>query len=195
MYDKKSLRQTYKALRETHREHLATYSEAICSRLCQNLPPTLSCLAGYLATPTEVSVDPILEQYLSKTTVVIPKAYKEQGRPSSYGLAQWQKNKECLGPYGIREPQSSIATYAPEIWLVPGLAFDLSGTRLGYGKGIYDRLLEQASTSSLYIGICPSFGLAPALPYASWDIPMDIVVTEVGMHVINGNKVSKHLSF
>lgn len=82
------------------------------------------------------------------------------------------------GAYGISEP-SVIKNADKEIIdviLIPGLAFDREGGRLGFGKGYYDRLLE--SKDAVKIGLCYDFQLFDHIPKESHDIPMDYIITE-----------------
>ena len=84
------------------------------------------------------------------------------------------------GHYGILEPPvATIATlYDVDVIIVPGVAFDQTGHRLGFGKGYYDRALMQKSPQTLLIGLCHNFQLVDQLPHEAHDIPMDIIVTD-----------------
>ena len=84
------------------------------------------------------------------------------------------------GPFGIPEPARSapVPRDGLRVILVPGVAFDACGTRLGHGKGIYDRLLA-AFPTALKIGICAENRLAPVpLPREPRDQPVDAVFTD-----------------
>jgi 5-formyltetrahydrofolate cyclo-ligase len=85
------------------------------------------------------------------------------------------------GRGGIREP----ALDAPRVlvgeidaFLVPGLLFDRSCRRLGRGGGHYDRLLRLKRSDATSIGICFSQRLVEELPEDSWDVAMDLIVTD-----------------
>ncbi|MGN0108430.1 MAG: 5-formyltetrahydrofolate cyclo-ligase [Hominilimicola sp.] len=88
------------------------------------------------------------------------------------------------GAYGILEP--SVIRPADErdidVILVPGLAFDRHGGRMGFGKGYYDRLLE--TSRAIKIGLCYDFQLFDTIPTQSHDIPMDFIVTEKEIYEI-----------
>lgn len=89
--------------------------------------------------------------------------------------APWRK-----GPFGIPEPAESspVPRDGLRAILVPGVAFDACGTRLGRGKGIYDRLLARFP-SALKIGVCAENRIAPVpLPRDARDQPVDAVFTE-----------------
>lgn len=82
------------------------------------------------------------------------------------------------GAYGIREPASGTAARTEDIELavLPGIAFDKSGARVGFGKGYYDRFLS--GFRGARIGVCYDFQLLDRLPSEPHDIGMDIIVTE-----------------
>jgi 5-formyltetrahydrofolate cyclo-ligase len=87
-------------------------------------------------------------------------------------------------PYGFSQP---VAT-APEVplgevdvVLVPGLAFDRSGTRLGRGAGYYDELLSRLPSGILRVGVAPAALVVDRLPRAAHDVPMTHLATEAGV--------------
>lgn len=82
------------------------------------------------------------------------------------------------GAFGILEPSVIKSAQENDIdaVLVPGLAFDRSGGRMGFGKGYYDRLLE--NTGAVKIGLCYDFQLFDTIPTEEHDVPMDIIITE-----------------
>ena len=82
------------------------------------------------------------------------------------------------GEYGISEPDvlQSIQADEIDVLIVPALAFDRHGNRLGFGKGYYDRLL--AEFNGVKIGVGYEFQILDELPVAPNDIPMDMIVTE-----------------
>ena len=84
-------------------------------------------------------------------------------------------------PFGYRQPiQGSVEVEAAtiEVWLVPGLAFDPTGHRLGHGMGYYDRLLARAGPGARRVGVTLERRIFPAIPSDRFDVPMDLVVTE-----------------
>jgi 5-formyltetrahydrofolate cyclo-ligase len=87
------------------------------------------------------------------------------------------------GAYGIFEPHPDSYPIAPEevdLILVPAVACDRAGYRLGYGGGFYDRLLSWPQWSSkCAIGIVFDFAFVDRLPIESWDVPLSGVCTEI----------------
>jgi 5-formyltetrahydrofolate cyclo-ligase len=89
------------------------------------------------------------------------------------------------GEFGIPEPKPEAPAVSKGIlknilWLVPGTAFDFKGGRLGYGRGIFDRLLADAA--GIKIGICYDWQIIDAVPSDEKDVKMDFIVTESGLH-------------
>ncbi len=80
------------------------------------------------------------------------------------------------GAYGIAEPSGTEKVNDADVILVPGLAFDRSGARMGFGKGYYDRLLSLAN--AVKIGLCYDFQLFDDIPKEEHDAPMNYIVTE-----------------
>jgi 5-formyltetrahydrofolate cyclo-ligase len=94
------------------------------------------------------------------------------------------------GTWGLLEPRPELRELAKhavnvgeiDLFLLPGLAFDRRGGRLGYGKGYFDRLLKLARNDATIVGIgfaCQVFDQVPTLPH---DIRMHWIVTEDGVH-------------
>ena len=99
-------------------------------------------------------------------------------------IQKWSNKKRILlpvvagGVYGIEEPTGEAFTdYAAiDFIVVPGVAFDAKGNRLGRGKGYYDRLLPRIP-SAYKAGICFPFQLVEEVPAESFDVRMDIIIT------------------
>ncbi len=89
------------------------------------------------------------------------------------------------GPFGLQEPNPKLTTLCiPDIILLPGLAFDHQGNRLGWGKGYYDRYLAAVPANAqrpLLIGIALPFQLVLEVPTNENDISVDFVLTPSGL--------------
>ncbi len=94
------------------------------------------------------------------------------------------KNKEALtaGSYGILEPRGGDglkeAVSSFDIIIVPGIAFDLSGNRIGYGKGYYDMTLPACRRSCITIGFAYDMQVKQNIPCEPHDVKIDIIFTE-----------------
>ncbi len=86
------------------------------------------------------------------------------------------------GPFGIMQPKKyeGVDVQLIEVAIIPGLAFSKDGVRLGYGKGVFDKLLSSANV--LRIGLAYNFQVIGRLPKEKQDIVMDIVVTETKIY-------------
>lgn len=84
------------------------------------------------------------------------------------------------GTFGVLEPAADLknSQQVPDLILVPGVAFDRCGHRLGYGRGFYDRYLARCSGKAVRVGFSYSFQLCDALPAAAHDQSLDVLVTD-----------------
>lgn len=85
-----------------------------------------------------------------------------------------------IGAYGIREPRlgKEVPAEHLDLVLVPGVAFDRHGWRLGYGGGYYDRFLPRLRPDCLKIGLAYDLQIVQQVPFEEHDIPLDLLVTE-----------------
>lgn len=84
------------------------------------------------------------------------------------------------GRFGIREPvgASPLPLAAIDLMVLPGVAYDLEGFRLGYGKGYYDRFLHGHAVKPRRAGLCYELQLTASLPVENHDIAMHLLITE-----------------
>jgi len=97
---------------------------------------------------------------------------------------RWRESDAMrVGAFGIAEPLVGAEAVTPSVLLVPLLAFDGEGTRLGYGGGYYDRTLAvlRAQGPVRAIGIAYAGQEVPALPHAAHDQRLDAILTEKGL--------------
>ncbi|GAB4136294.1 MAG: 5-formyltetrahydrofolate cyclo-ligase [Cyanobacteria bacterium J069] len=104
------------------------------------------------------------------------------GMPRAYPLQ--------TGMFGIPEPHPSSLQLNPaevDLILVPALACDVQGYRLGYGGGFYDRMLSKSPwRSKPTVGIVFEYARVPRLPRDPWDRPLHGICTETGLFLANG---------
>ncbi len=92
-----------------------------------------------------------------------------------------EKSEFSKGAFSVNEPCIKDAARVEDIdvVLVPGIAFDKNGGRIGFGKGCYDRLLVK--TNAVKIGFCYDFQLCDEIPAQEHDVKMDCIITENGV--------------
>ena len=103
------------------------------------------------------------------------------GEPDRQSIHRLDRKNLEQHPYGFLQPPEETPEVDPgiiEIVLVPGLAFDESGGRLGYGLGYYDQLLLNLDPAALRIGVTPVSLVVPQLPTGEHDVAMTHLVTE-----------------
>ena len=132
----------------------------------------------YSALPGEVPIlDLLVTLGEAGARVVLP-------RVTETGLAlHVVRPGDPLGPgfAGIAEPSPQAERVRPlevDLFCVPGLLFDRAGNRLGRGGAHYDSLLACARDDACRVGVCWDERLVEAVPTDSWDVPMDVIVTE-----------------
>ncbi|OGT98573.1 MAG: 5-formyltetrahydrofolate cyclo-ligase [Geobacteraceae bacterium GWC2_48_7] len=96
------------------------------------------------------------------------------------------------GRFGIHEPcRPEIRSQSglPDLIVIPGVLFDLNGHRIGYGKGYYDRFLEQHSGNGHLVGLCHDFQLVDdPIPADRHDIRMEVIVTDKRVIRLGSNR-------
>ena len=129
---------------------------------------------GYLPYNQEVRTVPILEQaLLDGKQVAVPKVYGDTMR--FIVLADLTATEKS--DMGIPEPiaDEPVANDPYALVLMPGLAFDRQGNRMGYGGGFYDKFL-QAEPHHPTVALCYDFQMLPHLETEAHDIPVDLVL-------------------
>lgn len=148
-------------------------SDAVVERL-QHLPAFRSArtIGMYMPLPDEVAVP--LPPPGPRRAVFIPAFDPQEGLYRMAALSE----ELTAGRYGIPEPAVPRYAHAGEIdlILVPGMAFDPAGVRLGRGGGWYDRLLPLYRAAR--VGLCFDLQLVDRLPHRGHDIRMDWIVSE-----------------
>lgn len=93
-------------------------------------------------------------------------------------LVEWLKkgNKKIYFPRIHGESLSFDSFHPLDLIVVPGIAFDKRGYRIGFGKGYYDRFLSDYT--GIKVGFAYDFQVLESIPHESWDIAMNYIVTE-----------------
>lgn len=141
--------------------------------------PAGTVVAGYWPLGDEIDVRPLLH-HLARTggRPVLPVM---QGPGLPLRFRAWAPGQALRpGPFGVQEPGPEAPELVPSLVLVPLLAFDRTGMRLGYGAGFYDRTLAllRAGGPVTAVGIGHAAQEVPAVPHDGLDQPLDWVVTD-----------------
>lgn len=134
-------------------------------------------LAGYMPIRTEIDPLPVMAEAAAHGPVGVP-VIQGEGQPLKF--SRWEPGMAMRdGPFGAQVPQVDDF-FEPEIVIVPLVAFDAQGGRLGYGGGFYDRTLEllRSRRATLAIGFAFDAQQADDLPLEPTDQPLDYVITE-----------------
>jgi 5-formyltetrahydrofolate cyclo-ligase len=130
----------------------------------------------YNALPDEVPTQALMDQLVAQgKTVLLPCVIND----TDMELRRYTDPQDLQpGSFGIQEPTGELFTDYDtiDVAIVPGMAFDAEGHRLGRGKGYYDRFLCQ-HLDVKRIGICFDFQLVDEVPTEPLDIKMDEVIT------------------
>ena len=135
-------------------------------------------IAIYLAKGDELCIDEAIKYLLKTQHLLFAPAYIN----STWQLSAFKTISETrYNNWGIRQPVNTetLSSSHIDLWLVPGLAFDTTGNRLGYGKGIYDRWLF--NSKGLKIGISYFDCIIKNIPTEKWDQKVSILLSEKGV--------------
>lgn len=176
MQEKKRIREEMLALRSA----LApSEKQRFDHSICEQLQATVQQLNAktihtYLPMGDEVDIFPFIRAMLEKgLTVVAPKSLK--GRRLENLVLQSLAELEA-GIYGTSHPASGLVYEGDyDLFIVPGLAFDRRGNRIGYGAGYYDAFLG-SQPGGQKLGVCYPFQLLEELPSESHDVRLDGVL-------------------
>lgn len=180
---KQELRLRMKAERGAMSPDEVTLKSAVISQKLSVLLREKKSVMAYCAMFNEINVDPLMRALIADgRSVAVPVTDKKTSVITPSAIESLEEIKR--GAYGIREPinRRTVHKDAIEAVVVPGLAFGRDGSRMGYGKGCYDRFL--ADYRGLKIGVCHEFQLFDSVPTEAFDIPMDIIVTESDVYAV-----------
>ena len=154
-------------------QQLAQLSLPVLDRLRPLLRDAKVVLA-YYSLPDEVDTHVLIDELVAEgKTVLLPKVLDD----TTMELRRYTGPQDlCEGAYHIMEPVGMTFTDLSQIdvALIPGVAFDAQGHRLGRGKGYYDRFLSLISTKTL--GLCFDFQKVAEVPVEAQDVAVDKVV-------------------
>ena len=135
-------------------------------------------VGGYHALPEEADPAALLERLVELGCHIAFPRVAAKNQPLEFHRVP---DGEMLAPgtYGIHEPLDHWPRVTPGLLLVPLLAFDPAGHRLGYGGGFYDRTLEKLNVPAIGIGYAGQE--VASLPHEAHDRTLDMILTEQGL--------------
>lgn len=129
----------------------------------------------------EAPTSAILNHALKTQKKVILPVTDENFKITAYEFLQ-KENALLTSKLGIREPNPLVCPQAKtseiDFVLIPGIAFDKYGNRIGFGKGCYDFFLPKLHPNAIKVGLAYEFQLLERIPSEVTDIPMDFILTE-----------------
>ena len=187
----KNALETKAALREKIRSLKKTLDPKDVGRMSAGIAENLFALKDYqqsqkvlvyLALKGEAQTEKIVQKSFEEgKRVFVPVVDREKDELLISELPD-RKINLVKGAYGVREPvEKDRKIAAPEIIdlaIVPGLAFDREGSRLGHGKGYYDRFLKRLSPHALRLGLAFGCQVLPSIPFCEHDVRVHKVLTE-----------------
>lgn len=133
----------------------------------------------YMALDDEVNIDGLIElSRINGKNIAVPYCTDNDGEMEFYYINTL--DDLVVGKFGVREPNIKVCKkmtdYKDSVILVPAIAFDTNGYRLGYGKGYYDRFL--AKYPFISVGLCYNSLIVDKLPINEYDKSVDYIITD-----------------
>lgn len=188
------LKNKLRDMTKARRRKLAAETPDAAYRLADWLVPHLLAstegpVAGYIACNDEIDPQPVLERLHDAGRAIALPALVAQDAPLEFRRYAPGDALEPGPAYGIPQPAESAGATRPAVLLVPLLAFDRAGHRLGYGGGYYDRTIAALSGQRplVTIGLAYTGQEITSVPVDAHDRPLDMIATEAGLIDIHDN--------
>ena len=136
-------------------------------------------VSGFSSLRSEINPVPLMRKLADQGAQLALPVVAGKGKPLI--MRAWSFGEPLdSGVWGIREPKADAREVEPDILIVPLLAFDRSGNRIGYGAGYYDLTISKlrAMKPTVAIGIAYAAQEIAAVPVTPRDAPLDLVLTE-----------------
>ncbi|HYF06773.1 MAG TPA: 5-formyltetrahydrofolate cyclo-ligase [Acetobacteraceae bacterium] len=141
-------------------------------------PPAGAIIAGFWPMGSEIDIRPLLQALQARGHPLCLPVTPRRGQPLVFRLWRWGDTL-ANGAFGTKQPAGE-ETVTPDFLLVPLLAFDRVGRRLGYGAGYYDRTLA-ALPRATALGVAYAAQEMPEVPAGPDDMPLPRIATECGI--------------
>ncbi|MEX0751724.1 MAG: 5-formyltetrahydrofolate cyclo-ligase [Xanthobacteraceae bacterium] len=154
-------------------------AEAIAARPFPVKAPPGAVVSGFFPLRSEIDPMPLLKRLADKGTKLALPVVAGRGKPLI--MRAWNFGDALdTGVWGLRQPKAEAAEVDPDILIVPLLAFDRSGQRIGYGAGYYDLTIAhlRGLKAITAVGIAFAAQEVPKIPATERDARLDLVLTE-----------------
>ncbi|HET8920246.1 MAG TPA: 5-formyltetrahydrofolate cyclo-ligase [Xanthobacteraceae bacterium] len=154
-------------------------AEAIAARAFPLVIAPGTVVSGFMPLKSEISPLPLMRKLADAGARLALPVVARRGKPLI--MRSWQWGEPLVpGVWDIREPRPEAPEVQPDILLVPLLAFDRNGHRIGYGAGYYDLTIAQlrAKKPIAAIGIAFAAQEVETVPRTAFDAQLDLVLTE-----------------
>ncbi len=198
MTDRKAQKARMRALARAARRRVPGAERRAAAEAVAAWAPDIAALAGrgavscFATFGDELNTGPLIAALVRRGCRLALPVVVGRGRPLVF--RRWKPGDPTgRGQFGIREPLPSAPEADPTVFLVPLLAFDRFGYRIGYGGGFYDRSLAQARADRRICAIGLAFAIQEVglVPRDRYDQPVDFVLTERGLaKCIGGNRAA-----
>lgn len=189
--DKRALRAAAKSARAAAKAAAPEAPARLAARFLDSIAlPAGGIVGGYWPIGDEMDVVPLLAALQGRGVALALPVVEAPGRPLSFRA--WRPGDAMApGAHGIAAPLPGAATVVPSLLLVPLLAFDREGWRLGYGAGYYDRTLEAlaaAGRAVMAVGVAYAAQEVPEVPHDGGDVRLNALVTEAATYQFTETK-------
>jgi 5-formyltetrahydrofolate cyclo-ligase len=160
-------------------EQRAAAAQAIAARPFPVAVPPGAVISGFMPMKSEINPLPLMRKLAAEGARLALPAVAGRGRPLIMRAYSWGEPL-ATGVWGTREPNSDAAEVAPDILIVPLLAFDRGGHRIGYGAGYFDLTITvlRAKKTVAAVGIAFAVQEIATVPATPRDARLDLVLTE-----------------
>jgi 5-formyltetrahydrofolate cyclo-ligase len=178
--DKSEVRQAVRAKRDVAYRNAPTGTGDVFAKQFLGSVPVLrqAVVSGYLRTQSEADPGPILEALRRQGhEILLPTVEAKRELVFRHFVAD---SELVDGPLGIRMPPRSARQIDPDLLIVPLIAFDRTGHRLGYGAGYFDRALERLRKVKKIVAVGLAYAVQEVdrIPHEAHDQKLDWIVTE-----------------
>lgn len=187
MLVKNEIRALNKAKRSEMSRIVAEQKSLVAAKffLTSELYENADCLMLYMPLGNETDTSEIIKAaFMDGKKVIFPTTDAKSGEITAYYADE--NTMFAKGAFSVYEPTNAEKADLTEIdvVIVPGIAFDRSGARVGFGKGCYDRFLKEVK--ALKIGFCYEFQICDKIVGDEHDVSMNYLITENGIHKCKG---------